>query len=132
MAKNTPVEPVEPTVPANRKRLRTVGLIAGGVLALGATFAAGAAIGNGFDGPRGGDFAAEGHAGPNGEREPQGERHMGDRDGDRGMGHGPQGMGHGHDGDRHLGELQYEGEADAPADGSTLEGTAPDAPTTAP
>lgn len=97
MAKNTTVEPVEPTVPANRKSLRTVGLIAGGVLALGATFAAGAAIGNGFDGHRGGDFAAEEHAGPNGERGPQSEHDMGDRDGDRGMGHGPHGD---RDGDR--------------------------------
>jgi hypothetical protein len=91
MAKNTPIEPVEPTVPTNRKRLRTAGLIAGGVLALGATFAAGAAVGDHLDGPRGGDFAAEGLAGPNGERGPQGEHNMGDRGGDRGMGHGPQG-----------------------------------------
>jgi hypothetical protein len=93
MAKNTPIEPVEPTVPTNRKRLRTAGLIAGGILALGATFAAGAAVGDRLDGPRGGDFAAEGNAGPSGERGPQGEHDMGDRDrdGDRGMGHGPQG-----------------------------------------
>ena len=87
MAKNTPIEPVEPTVPTNRKRLRTAGLIAGGVLALGASFAAGAAVGDHLDGPRGGDFAAEEHAGPSGERGPQGEHDMGDR----GMGHGPQG-----------------------------------------
>jgi hypothetical protein len=87
MAKNTPIEPVEPTVPTNRKRLRTAGLIAGGVLALGATFAAGAAVGDRLDGPRGGDFAAEGSAGPSGERGPQGEHDMGDR----GMGHGPKG-----------------------------------------
>lgn len=72
MAKNTPVEPVEPAVPANRKRLRTAAFIAGGVLALGATFAAGAAIGERLDGPRG-------------------EHDRGDRDGDRGMSHGPQG-----------------------------------------
>jgi hypothetical protein len=82
MAKNTPVEPVEPTDPTNRKRLRTAGLIAGGVLALGATFAAGAAIGHGFDGPRGGDFAA-------GQQSGEREHGMGDRDGDRDGMHGP-------------------------------------------
>lgn len=115
MAKNTPVEPVEPTVPANRKRVRTVALIAGGVLALGATFAAGAAIGDRLDGPRGGDFAAEGHAGPNGERGPQGEHDRGDRDGDRGMGHGPQGgPGGDRDGMRGPGEPMPDETAPAP------------------
>jgi hypothetical protein len=91
MAKNTRVEPVEPTDPPNRSRLRMAGLIAGGVLALGATFAAGAAIGNGFDGHRGGDFAAGQQSG-DGERGPGHSEHdKGDHDGDREMGHGPHG-----------------------------------------
>jgi hypothetical protein len=62
---------VEPTVTINRKKLVTAGWIAGGVLALGATFAAGSAIGNVMDGPRGGDFAA-GQSNGSGEFGPQG------------------------------------------------------------
>lgn len=115
MAKNTNDEPVEPTSPSNRNRLRTVGWIAGGVLALGATFAAGAAVGHVGDGPRGGGPAV----GQSGERE-----------------HGPRGGKHGHGywvggsggNDRNhgpLGELQEEGEVHAPTDGSTLGGTVP-------
>jgi hypothetical protein len=40
---------VEQTVTLNRKKLVTAGWIAGGVLALGATFAAGAALGHVVD-----------------------------------------------------------------------------------
>ena len=54
MAKNTKDGSAEPTSLPNRNRLRTAGWIAGGVLALGATFAAGAAVGNVSDGPRDG------------------------------------------------------------------------------
>ncbi len=82
---------VEPTVTINRKKLVTAGWIAGGVLALGATFAAGAAIGHVTDGPRGGDFAA-GQSNGSGEFGPQGG-HGGERDRDRdrdGGGHGDQ------------------------------------------
>ena len=82
---------VEPTVTINRKKLVTAGWIAGGVLALGATFAAGAAIGHVTDGPRGGDFAA-GQSDLSGEFGPQGG-HGGERDRDRdrdGGGHGDQ------------------------------------------
>lgn len=129
MAKNTndeSVEKSEPTVTFNRKKLVTAGWIAGGVLALGATFAAGAAVGHVLDGPRGGDFVAEGFAGRGGEHGPQGGHlggpHMGDRDGDRDMGHGPQGE---------LGEMQGQHHMDAPTDGSSVEGTVP-APSTTP
>jgi hypothetical protein len=93
MAKNTNADPVEPTVPSNRNRLRTVGWIAGGVLVLGATFAAGAAIGDRFDGPRGVDFAAGQQSG-DGEHGPGKGGHRGDRDGMHGPGKG------GHGGDR--------------------------------
>lgn len=135
MAKNTNGESAgttEPTVTVNRKKLVTAGWIAGGVVALGATFAAGAAFGDVIDGPRGGDHHVVGSTGMTEGHGPQGGPHdgphAGDRDGDRGMGDGPH---RDKDGDRPLGDLQYEGEADAPADGSTTEGTFP-APPTAP
>lgn len=130
MAKNTndeTVEKSEPTVTFNRKKLVTAGWIAGGVLALGATFAAGSAVGHVLDGPRG-DHAAVGSTGISEGHGPQGGGHMGGpqggRDGDHGMGHGPQGEGG-------LGELQGHGMMHAPTDGSTVEGTVP-APTTTP
>lgn len=93
MAKNTNDEPVEPTVPPNRNRLRTVGWIAGGVLALGATFAAGAAVGHVGDGPRGGGPAV----GQTGESEhgPRNGKHGEERGGMHGPGQG----GHGEDRD---------------------------------
>ncbi|MEY4312992.1 MAG: hypothetical protein RLZZ319_501, partial [Actinomycetota bacterium] len=62
MAKND--ETVTPTVSIKRNTLKLAGWIAGGALALGATFAAGAAFGH-TEGPRfGGDFAAGPHGGP--------------------------------------------------------------------
>ncbi|MDP4586390.1 MAG: hypothetical protein NWS64_03720 [Microbacteriaceae bacterium] len=101
MAKKTQDEPVEPIVPSNRNKVRTVGLIAGGVLALGATFAAGAAVGHGIDRPRGGDFAAGSQMGER-EHGPRLGGHVDDRDGmhgprlgqrggDRDGMHGPRG-----------------------------------------
>lgn len=135
MAKNTndeSVEKSEPTVTFNRKKLVTAGWIAGGVLALGATFAAGSAVGHVLDGPRG-DHAAVGSTGISEGHGPQGGDHMGGpqggRDGDHGMGEGPHGMGHGPQGE--LGEMQGQHHMDAPTDGSTVEGTVP-APTTTP
>ena len=91
MAKNE--DTVEQTVTINRKKLVTAGWIAGGALALGATFAAGAAIGHITEGPRGGDFAAGqshgseefGHHGGHGMDD--GDRD-GDRDGNEHGGHG--------------------------------------------
>ena len=115
---------VEPTVTINRKKLVTAGWIAGGVLALGATFAAGAAIGHITDGPRGGDFAA-GQSNGSGEFGPQGG-HGGDRDRDRdrdGGGHGDQ-AGRGHQGD-HGGMM-------APSPAVPNDGTTTPAPTTTP
>lgn len=97
MAKNANDEPVEPTSSSNRNRLRTVGRIAGGVLALGATFAAGSAVGHVGDGPRGGGPAV----GQSGEREHgagEGKYTM-DRDHEYEVGeemHGPRGGNHGH------------------------------------
>ena len=100
MAKND--ETVEPTVTFNKKKLTTAGWIAGGVLALGATFAAGAAVGHAIDGPRGGDFASgqfgpqgEQHGGPHGDMHggPKGGHGMGDRDGDVETNDDGQGMG---------------------------------------
>jgi hypothetical protein len=73
---------VEQTVTIKRKTLVTAGWIAGGVLALGATFAAGAALAQVADSHRGGgDFAAERTAGP-GHVRPQGGQGMGDGDGE--------------------------------------------------
>jgi hypothetical protein len=127
---------VEPTVTINRKKLVTAGWIAGGVLALGATFAAGAAIGHITDGPRGGDFAA-GQSDLSGEFGPQGG-HGGDRDRDRdrdGGGHGDQAGQHkgGSDGDQagrgHQGD---HGEMMAPSPAVPNDGTTTPAPTTTP
>lgn len=97
MAKNANDEPVEPTSSSNRNRLRTVGWIAGGVLALGATFAAGAAVGHVGDGPRGGGPAV-GQSGERGHGAGEGKHTM-DRDHEYGLGeemHGPRGGKHGH------------------------------------
>ena len=115
-------ETVEPTVTVNRKKLVLAGWIAGGVLALGASFAAGAAVGPVLDGPRGGDFAAESHAGPNGEHGEHGER------GERGE-RGEHGMGL--KGDGHRGGPQGDHSMDAPTDGSAPQGSTP-APSTTP
>jgi len=123
---------VEPTVTINRKKLVTAGWIAGGVLALGATFAAGAAIGHVTDGPRGGDFAA-GQSDLSGEFGPQGG-HGGDRDRDGG-GHGDQAGQHkgGPDGDQagrgHQGD---HGGMMAPSPAVPNDGTTTPAPTTTP
>ena len=84
---------VEQTVTINRKKLVTAGWIAGGVLALGATFAAGAAIGHITEGPRGGDFVEGqsngsdefGHHGGHGMDDGERDR---DRDGNEHGGHG--------------------------------------------
>ena len=101
-------ETVEPTVTVNRKKLVLAGWIAGGVLALGATFAAGAAVGPVIDGPRGGDFNASSHAGPNGEQGPMDDAH-GER-GERGMGK---------HGDGHRGGPQGDHTMNAPTNSST-------------
>ena len=126
MAKND--ETVEKTVTFKRKTIVTAGWIAGGVLALGATFAAGAAVGHVMDGPRGGDFAAGQPAGP-GQFGPQGGHGMDDRDGefdDDQRGHGPRGDGDGDHGPG-MGGMMAPSAPTAPNNGST----AP-APTTAP
>lgn len=133
MVKKTNDESAEPTVTVSRKKLVTASWIAGGVLALGATFAAGAAVAHVIDGPRGGEHAAVGHTGMTDERGPKG---MNGDHGPKGMGgehhgHGPmgeRGMGHGPHGE--LGELQSEGMIEAPSDGSTVEGTVPTPSTT--
>ncbi len=110
MAKND--ETVEPTVTFNRKKLVTAGWIAGGVLALGATFAVGSIAAHAFDRfPGGDDFANGQHIGP-GPFGPQGGH--GDGDGDRG-GHGPR------DGDNEMND-------DGPGAGMTAP-NAPSAPT---
>jgi hypothetical protein len=116
-------ETVEPTVTVNRKKLVLAGWIAGGVLALGATFAAGAAVGPVIDGPRGGDSNASSHAGPNGEQGPMDDAH-----GERGE-RGERGMGK--HGDGHRGGPQGDHTMNAPTDGSTPEGSTP-APSTTP
>jgi len=119
---------VEQTVTINRKKLVTAGWIAGGVLALGATFAAGAAIGHITEGPRGGDFVAGQSKGP-GEFGPHGGH----------GGHGGNGMSDG-DGGEH-GDQAGRGDRDRDRDGNEHGGhgemmvppapTAP-APTTTP
>jgi hypothetical protein len=128
MAKNTNDESAEPTVTINRKKLVTAGWIAGGVLALGATFAAGAAVGHVAEGPRGGEHAAVGHTGMTEEHGPKGMHGehrghgpMGERGAHEGMGHGPKNQ---------LGELKYEGEVSAPTDGTTVDGIVPSPSTT--
>lgn len=126
---------VEPTVTINRKKLVTAGWIAGGVLALGATFAAGAAIGHVTDGPRGGDFAA-GQSNGSGEFGPQGG-HGGERDRDRdGGGHGDQAGQHkgGPNGDQ-AGRGHQGGQGGMmapPAPTAPTDGTTTPAPTTTP
>lgn len=125
MAKND--ETAEKTVTFSRKKLVTAGVIAGGVLALGATFAAGAAVGNVMDGVRGGHVEAGQH-GPDDQGSAHGETGQtefrgghGDMDGDGHRGpHGPRGDKHG------------EFHMDAPGDGWTVEGTVPTEPTPAP
>jgi hypothetical protein len=110
---------VEPTVTINRKKLVTAGWIAGGVLALGATFAAGAAIGHVADGPRGGDFAA-GQSNGSGEFGPHGDQageHKGGQGGDQ--------AGRGHKGGH--GGMMAPVAPTAPTDGTTTP-----APTTTP
>ncbi len=92
MAKN--IETVEPTVTIKSKNLKLAGWIAGGALALGATFAAGAAFGREAHLPFGGDFAAGSHGAPGqfgpGDGDGDGEHRdgFGDNDGDH---RGPQG-----------------------------------------
>jgi hypothetical protein len=126
MAKKTNDEPVEATVPPNRNRMRTVGWIAGGVLALGATFAAGAAVGNVMDGPRGGHSEASQH-GPSGEHGAHGETGQSDIRG----GHGPMDA-NGDRGHHPRGEKHGEFRMDAPTDGLTRDGSVPSEPETAP
>jgi len=123
---------VEQTVTINRKKLVTAGWIAGGVLALGATFAAGVAIGNVMDGPRGGIDYAAGQSNGSGEFGPHGGN-GGDRDGgahggnggDRdGGAHGDQ-AGRAHQGDQ-------DGMMAPPAPTGPNDGTTTPAPTTTP
>lgn len=93
MAKNNNAvdETASATKPfAANKTLKVVGIIAGGMLALGGTFAAGAAFGHSSDRPFGGDFAAGDHRGPGEFGHGDGDRdhgEFGDRDDDG----GPQG-----------------------------------------
>lgn len=136
MAKND--ETVEKTVTFNRKKLVTAGWIAGGVLAIGATFAAGAAVGNVLDGPRDGHSEAGQH-GPDGRHGAHGETGQtdlrgghGPMDADGDYDRGPHGDADGDGPHGPRGEKQGEFRMDAPTDGSTLEGTVPSAPTPAP
>jgi len=120
---------VERTVTINRKTLVTAGWIAGGVLALGATFAAGAALGQVVDGHRGGgDFATEQSSGQ-GHSEPRGGHGMGDGDGEYNDDQAEQGSGDG-DSDgpgRGMGGMMAPPAPTAPNNGSTTP-----APTTTP
>lgn len=124
MAKND--ETVEKTVTVNRKKLVTAGWIAGGVLAIGATFAAGAAVGNVLDGPDG----RHGAFGETGQTDLRGGHGPMDADGD--YDRGPHGDDDGDGPHGPLGDKQGELRMDAPTDGSTLEGTVPSAPTPTP
>jgi hypothetical protein len=111
MAKND--ETVEKTVTIKRKNLKLAGWIAGGALALGATFAIGAAVGHEIPSPFGGDFASA-------------PGHIGDGDGDHGFGGGAQGGPQGGDRDGDHGGPQ--GGFQAPSQGGQNGQTAPSAP----
>ena len=121
---------VERTVTINRRTLVTAGWIAGGVLALGATFAAGAALGQGVDGHRGGgDFATEQSSAP-GQVGPRGGHGMGDGDGEYNDDQAEQGPGDGdgeYNDDSGMGGMMAPPAPMSPNDGSTTP-----APTTAP
>jgi hypothetical protein len=121
---------VEQTVTIKRKTLVTAGWIAGGVLALGATFAAGAAIANVMDSPRGGgEFVAGQPSGP-GHFGSQGGHGMSDGDGeynDDQAEHGPSDGDGEYNDDGGMGGMMAPPAPMSPNDGSTTP-----APTTTP
>jgi hypothetical protein len=85
------------TVTFKRQTLRTVGWVAGGVIALGATFIAGSAFAHVMGEPRGGDTALGNH-GDHGAPGQMGENfHPGDGDGE--VNDGPDDQNQGGDGD---------------------------------
>lgn len=112
MVKNN--EQAESTVTVKRKTIVTAGWVAGGVLALGATFAAGAAFGHDIDGHRGGDFASgqPGLMGGPGQRGQIGDHGDGDGEYDDGPG------GHG----------SHDSDTDGPGEHGMMAPPAPGAP----